>query len=66
MKEALVAEKGGRDSPGLAKAVLGRQPRWARRCSSTMPSQYPTTVDEVIIKRLILFLLLLQHPLTFG
>lgn len=41
--------------------MLGRQPRWARGCSSTMPIQYPTTVDEVIIKRLMLFLLLLRH-----
>lgn len=66
VKEALVAGKGGRDSWRLAKAVLGRQPRWARRYSSTMPIQYPTTIDEVIIKRLILFPLLLYPPLPLA
>lgn len=66
VKEALVDEKGGRDSPRLAKAVLGRQPRWVVGYSSTMPIQCPTTAGEVIIERLMLFLLLLRHPLASG
>jgi hypothetical protein len=66
VKEALVDEKGGQDSPRLAKAVLGRQPRWVVGYSLTMPIQCPTTAGEDIIKRLMLFLLLLRHPLAFG